>query len=98
MFNDLTFERSSELAEFLWLNSQQEKDKVVIIYNKFINAASQEIVTEQFLPIVPAELMKILLPEIIYEPSEIVDDLIPKSLKTQLFKGLLDSRFRAQHV
>ncbi|XOV66709.1 MAG: ATP synthase F1 subunit gamma [Fluviicola sp.] len=95
MFNDLTFERSSQLAEFLMDEFAAGKvDKVVIIYNKFINAASQEIVTEQFLPIVPAESNdNASAGDYIYEPSksEIVEDLIPKSLKTQLFKGLLDS-------
>jgi len=95
MFNDLTFERSSELAQFLMDEFEAGKvDKVVIIYNKFINAASQEVLTEQFLPIVPAEAEEnASTGDYIYEPSkaEIVDDLIPKSLKTQLFKGLLDS-------
>jgi len=95
MFNDLTFERSSQLAEFLMDEFAAGKvDKVVIIYNKFINAASQEIVTEQFLPIVPAEQDETASAgDYIYEPSksEIVEDMIPKSLKTQLFKGLLDS-------
>jgi F-type H+-transporting ATPase subunit gamma len=95
MFNDLTFERSSQLAEFLMDEFAAGKvDKVVIIYNKFINAASQEIVTEQFLPIVPAASNEnTSAGDYIYEPSksEIVEDLIPKSLKTQLFKGLLDS-------
>jgi F-type H+-transporting ATPase subunit gamma len=95
MFNDLTFERSSQLAEILMDEFATGKvDKVVIIYNKFINAASQEIVTEQFLPIVPAEQDETASAgDYIYEPSksEIVEDMIPKSLKTQLFKGLLDS-------
>lgn len=95
MFNDLSFERSSELAQFLMDEFAAGKvDKVVIIYNKFINAASQEVITEQFLPIIPAEADEnASAGDYIYEPSksEIVDDLIPKSLKTQLFKGLLDS-------
>lgn len=95
MFNDLTFERSSQLAQFLMDEFTAGRvDKIVIVYNKFINAASQEIVTEQFLPIVPAQGDESASTgDYIYEPSksEIVEDLIPKSLKTQLFKGLLDS-------
>ena len=95
MFNDLTFERSSQLAQYLMDEFAGGKvDKVVIVYNKFINAASQEIVTEQFLPIVPTQSGEnTSTGDYIYEPSksEIVEDLIPKSLKTQLFKGLLDS-------
>jgi F-type H+-transporting ATPase subunit gamma len=74
-------------------------DKVVIVYNKFINAASQDVTTEQFLPIVPAEAdASTSTGDYIYEPSksEIVEDMIPKSLKTQLFKGLLDS-YASEH-
>jgi F-type H+-transporting ATPase subunit gamma len=100
MFNDLTFERSAGLAEFLMAEFEAGKvDKIVIVYNKFINAASQEIVTEQFLPIVPTKAEDSAAGgDYIYEPSktEIVEDLIPKSLKTQLFKGLLDSN-AAEH-
>ncbi len=95
MFNDLTFERSSELAQFLMDEFAAGKvDKVVIIYNKFINAAVQQVMTEQFLPIAPVELDGAASTgDYIYEPSksEIVEEMIPKSLKTQLFKGLLDS-------
>jgi len=95
MFNDLTFERSSQLAQFLMDEfAAGNVDKVVIVYNKFLNAASQQIVTEQFLPIAPSETNEnASAGDYIYEPSksEIVEDLIPKSLKTQLFKGLLDS-------
>ncbi|GAB5416738.1 MAG: ATP synthase F1 subunit gamma [Crocinitomicaceae bacterium] len=95
MFNDLTFERSSELAQFLMDEFAAGKvDKVVIIYNKFINAAVQQVMVEQFLPIAPVELDgSASTGDYIYEPSktEIVEEMIPKSLKTQLFKGLLDS-------
>ena len=95
MFNDLSFERSSDLAQFLMDEFESGKvDKIVIVYNKFINAAVQEVVTEQFLPILPAEAEEnASAGDYIFEPSksEIVEDLIPKSLKIQLFKGLLDS-------
>ena len=95
MFNDLTFERSSQLAQFLMDEFAAGKvDKVVFIYNKFINAASQEVMAEQFLPIVPTVVEgSASVGDYIFEPSktEIVEDLIPKSLKVQLFKGLLDS-------
>lgn len=100
MFNDLTFERSSQLAEFLMEEFAAGKvDKVVIVYNKFINAASQDVTTEQFLPISPVEAdASTSTGDYIYEPSksEIVEDMIPKSLKTQLFKGLLDS-YASEH-
>jgi F-type H+-transporting ATPase subunit gamma len=95
MFNDLTFERSSETAQFLMDEFAAGKvDKVVIVYNKFKNAAVQEVTTEQFLPIVSnVEEGNASAGDYIFEPSknEIVEDLIPKSLKIQLFKGLLDS-------
>lgn len=95
MFNDLTFDRSSDLAQFLMNEFEAGKvDKVVLIYNKFKNAAVQEVTTEQFLPIISNESEEeAAAGDYIFEPSkgEIVEDLIPKSLKIQLFKALLDS-------
>ena len=94
MFNDLTFERSSEMAQFLMDEfAAGNVDKIVILYNKFKNAAVQEVMEEQFLPIVVNQDEGTTAGDYIFEPSkvEIVEDLIPKSLKTQLFKALLDS-------
>jgi F-type H+-transporting ATPase subunit gamma len=95
MFNDLTFERSSETAQFLMDEfAAGNVDKVVIVYNKFKNAAVQDVTEEQFLPIQVTEAEgNQSISDYIFEPSkgEIVEELIPKSLKTQLFKGLLDS-------
>lgn len=94
MFNDLTFERSSELAQFLMDEfAAGTVDKVVVVYNKFKNAAVQEVINEQFLPIVSTVDENASAGDYIFEPSkaEIVEDLIPKSLKVQLFKALLDS-------
>jgi F-type H+-transporting ATPase subunit gamma len=75
-------------------------DKVVIVYNQFVNAATQDVRTEQFLPILStaSEINNATTGDYIFEPSkeEIVSDLIPKSLKIQLFKGLLDSN-AAEH-
>lgn len=95
MFNDLTFERSSDLAQYLMdAFANGSVDKVVIIYNKFVNAASQDVRVEQFLPIV-ANVTEggASAGDYIFEPSksEIVEELIPKSLKVQMFKSLLDS-------
>ncbi len=68
---------------------------MVIVYNSFINAATQLVKTEQLLPIIPTAAVKgeNATGDYIFEPSkeEIVLDLIPKSLKIQLFKALLDS-------
>jgi F-type H+-transporting ATPase subunit gamma len=75
-------------------------DKVVLVYNKFKNAAVQELVAEQFLPIAanPNAVESKTNNEYIFEPSkmEIVEDLIPKSLKIQFFKALLDS-YASEH-
>jgi F-type H+-transporting ATPase subunit gamma len=75
-----------------------EYDKIEIVYNKFKNAATQIVTTEQFLPIVPIEGTTNNNADYIFEPSkeEIVEQLIPKSLKTQLYKGVRDS-FASEH-
>jgi F-type H+-transporting ATPase subunit gamma len=94
MFNDLSFERSSELAQYLMDEFAAGKvDRVVVVYNKFKNAAMQEVMEEQFLPIVVNQEEGETAGDYIFEPSksEIVEDMIPKSLKTQMFKALLDS-------
>ena len=69
-------------------------DEVYLIYNKFINAATQEVQAEKFLPISMPETEDVgVEKDYIFEPSraEILDNLIPKSIKTQLFKAVLDS-------
>jgi F-type H+-transporting ATPase subunit gamma len=71
-------------------------DKVVAIYNEFKSVAQSKIVEEQILPIPPfpkAEGAKNILSNYIYEPSskEIVEHLLPRSLKTQIWRILLES-------
>ncbi|HLV39128.1 ATP synthase F1 subunit gamma [Xanthomarina sp.] len=99
LFDDLTFENVADIAQILMDKFVAgEYDKIVIVYNKFKNAATQEIMTEQFLPIVPIEKDENVNLDYIFEPSkiEIVEQLIPKSLKTQLYKGVRDS-FASEH-
>jgi F-type H+-transporting ATPase subunit gamma len=94
VFDDLTFDNVSAIAEDLMERfANGEVDKIEVIYNKFKNAATQIVTTEQFLPIVPIESGEASTADYIYEPSkpEIVEGLIPKALKTQLFKGIRDS-------
>ncbi len=95
IFADLSFGNVSVIADFAMKSFLEKKfDKVVVIYNSFINAASQEVVEEQLLPIVPTEQKDDKQAgDYIFEPSkeEIVEELIPKTLKIQLFKALLDS-------
>lgn len=71
-------------------------DKVFVVYNKFINAASQEVTVEQVLPIaMPEKQTKAteVQTDYIFEPGkkEILEHLIPKSIKTQVYKAVLDS-------
>ncbi|MCA0152344.1 ATP synthase F1 subunit gamma [Winogradskyella vincentii] len=99
VFDDLTFENVAEIAEMIMDKFiHAEFDKVELVYNSFKNAATQIIMTEQFLPIVPVESDASNNLDYIFEPSkqEIVETLIPKSLKTQLFKGIRDS-FASEH-
>lgn len=95
IFNQLTFENNATIAtELMHLFVTIEFDKIVIVYNQFVNAATQDVKTEEYLPIIPtvSDDSK-AAGDYIFEPSkeEIVSDLIPKSLKIQLFKSLLDS-------
>ena len=99
VFDDLTFDNVAEIAELLMDKFVAgEFDKIIIVYNKFKNAATQEIMTEQFLPIVPIEGNSNVNLDYIFEPTkaEIVEQLIPKSLKTQLYKSVRDS-FASEH-
>ncbi|WP_188461539.1 ATP synthase F1 subunit gamma [Bizionia arctica] len=99
VYEDLTFDNVAEIAQSLMdMFVAGDYDKIVIVYNKFKNAATQEIMTEQFLPIVPVEADANVNLDYIFEPSkiEIVEQLIPKSLKTQLYKGIRDS-FASEH-
>ncbi|MEM7085965.1 MAG: ATP synthase F1 subunit gamma [Bacteroidota bacterium] len=98
IFDELTFENTSVIAQKLMdLFAEGTYDKIVLSYNKFKNAATQIVMHEQFLPIVAAEentqTEVSANADYIFEPSKekIVNELIPKSLKTQLFKALRDS-------
>ncbi len=95
IFDDLNFKASSAIAEMLMEKYQQGAyDKIVLVYNHFKNAATQIVMREQFLPILPPEQTQVTnSADYIFEPTkpEIVEGLIPKSLKTQLFKAIRDS-------
>ena len=101
IYDDLTFENVAEIAESLTnMFLTGEYDKIVLVYNQFKNAATQIVVEEQFLPLAPIDTTNAVVTELdyIYEPSkeEIVYTLIPKSLKTQLFKAIRDS-YASEH-
>ena len=99
LFGDLTFANVSKVAEGIMERFVEgDYDKVVLVYNQFKNAATQIIMTENFLPVQAAENDSEVVVDYIFEPTkqEIVEQLIPKSLKTQLFKAVLDSH-AAEH-
>ena len=94
LYDELTFENTSAIAEDIMQNFLSgEFDKVILVYNQFKNAATQLVQAEQFLPVETPTEEGATIGDYIFEPSkeEIVTDLIPKSLKIQLFKGVLDS-------
>ncbi|SHL68927.1 ATP synthase F1 subunit gamma [Flavobacterium chilense] len=100
IFDHLTFENVAGIADNLtekFLSG--EYDRIELIYNQFKNAATQIVQTEQFLPLAPLKSdVPVTAGDYIFEPSkeEIVLTLIPKSLKTQLYKGIRDS-FASEH-
>jgi len=99
VYDDLTFDNVSGIAESLMeLFTKGAYDRIEIVYNKFKNAATQIVMTEQFLPIVPLKVEGNASADYTFEPSkvEIIEELIPKSLKTQLYKGIRDS-FASEH-
>ena len=94
LFSDLTYNNVKDIAEFIMSAFIDKKfDKVVLVYNRFKNAATQVVMSENFLPLEQKTSNTNLSMDYLYEPSqkEVVRELIPKSLKTQLFKAVLDS-------
>lgn len=95
LYENLRFERVSQVASAIMRDFRAGKfDQVFLVYNKFVNAASQIVTTEQLLPIRLADKVEgEVETDYIFEPSreEILTNLLPKSIKTQLYKALLDS-------
>jgi F-type H+-transporting ATPase subunit gamma len=96
LYSSLSFENVSRAAEFIMEAFKDGKyDKVEVVYNEFKNVATQILRTEQYLPILPAATDSRDTNQIdyIYQPNqeEIITGLIPKSLKVQLYKAVLDS-------
>ncbi|MDD3004370.1 ATP synthase F1 subunit gamma [Flavobacterium sp.] len=100
VFDQLTFENVADIADDLtekFLSGQY--DRIELVYNQFKNAATQIVMTEQFLPLTPINTKSTSTTvDYIYEPKkeEILLNLIPKSLKTQLYKAIRDS-FASEH-
>ena len=97
IFADLNFNSSSEVADFVMEGYLQGKwDIVEIAYSRFKNAAVQIPTQEAFLPFLPTEKEDEALSsqvDYIFEPNkeEIIENILPSALKTQLYKALLDS-------
>lgn len=101
VFDNLTFTNVSPIAENIMRHYIDKSiDKVILVYNKFKNPAVQEVVAEQFLPVLQKtnDVNSQVNTDYIFEPNkqQIVLDLIPKSLKIQFYKALLDS-FASEH-
>ena len=98
IFDDLNFDRAQIVAEHIMAQFEGgQYDEVKIVYNRFVNAAVQVATVENYLPLEASEDSTDAAPDsdtdYIFEPSqaEIVERIIPNSLKVQLYKGLLDS-------
>lgn len=101
IFDDLTFDRSVKISQMIMdLYVAGDYDHVDIVYNQFKNAATQILTAEQFLPIKMDELGEeaeektaSMNVDYIFEPSKeyILKEMIPRSLKLQFYKAILDS-------
>ena len=102
LFDGLNFDKVAPVAELLMQQfAEGNYDRVVLFYNKFKNAAMQITTEEQFLPVMPTSAVAgsaTTKTDHIMEPDRatIVREIVPKSLKIQLYKALLDS-FASEH-
>jgi F-type H+-transporting ATPase subunit gamma len=95
IFSNLSFEKARAAAEYVMNGYKEEKlDKVELVFNEFKNIATQILRTEQFLPLQEAKQGDANLHnDFIYQPNQqvLVEELIPKSLKVQFYKAILES-------
>jgi len=100
IFDELTFSNASAIADSFMSDFTNKKyDKIEVVYNRFKNAATQIVTTETLLPIVSEQDdQNTAGADYIFEPTQenIVQELLPKSIKMQLFKALRDS-FASEH-
>lgn len=104
IYNNLNFENTSTIAgEIMSQFAAGDYDRVDLVYNQFKNAAVQIVMNEQLLPIVPSQSIPIVkgskkVIDYIFEPEkeELVLQLIPKAVKVQLYKAVLDS-YASEH-
>jgi len=100
IYDDLTFDSSATIAnDLIEAFIAEQYDEIRLVYNSFKNAATQSVKNEAFLPMAAeGDASETTTEEYIFEPSaeEIVNELIPKSLKIQLYKAIRDS-FASEH-
>ncbi|MFY7664967.1 ATP synthase F1 subunit gamma [Flavobacterium sp.] len=99
VFDQLTFDNVAQIAEeIMAVYAAGDYDRVELVYNQFKNAATQIVRTEQFLPLISSGAKQNNSVDYLFEPEKesIIETLIPKSLKTQLYKAVRDS-FAAEH-
>ena len=99
-FLDLSFDKSRKAAEWM-MNAfaDGDYDKVDVVYNEFKNVATQILRVEEFLPLRPESGEEDLgAVDYIFQPNKkvIIDEMVPKSLKIQLYKAILESN-AAEH-
>jgi F-type H+-transporting ATPase subunit gamma len=97
LFDTLTYEKTTQIAEELMKYYESGAyDKIELVYNQFKNAVTQVLKVEPYLPVVKTDLgsdKKTSQTDYIYEPDKdtIITELVPKSLKIQVYKAVLDS-------
>lgn len=107
LLDKLTYNSAASFAERLIRDFETKNyDKIVFVYNQFKNAATQVIVSEQFLPTTNSqqltansqqptaqESLSSSSSDYIFQPNidELYNEILPKSLKMQVYKMLLDS-------
>lgn len=100
IFDDLNYKKADEISKVIMDSFKKELyDEVILVYNRFKNAATQIVETETFLPIEEnLDEKSLKSPDYIFEPnqSKIVNELLPKALSIKFFKALRDS-FASEH-
>jgi F-type H+-transporting ATPase subunit gamma len=100
IYDGMNFTTVSEITQYLMKGyTEGIYDHIEVVYNQFKNAAVQNLITEQFLPVKPEEIKEVqsgkgeMRKDYIFEPSmqEIADIIIPQSLRIQFYKAILDS-------
>ncbi len=96
LMQNISFEKSQKVSEFLMSSFAEEKyDVIEVIYAKFVNAATQRFMVERYLPVEASTGKKKskAKADYIFEPEkeQLLEELVPKILNTQLFKALLDT-------